>query len=121
MTVAFKTLLSLVNSIDALVKSTLNKEEIKVEGWIEPHKEAKTTDQTGVGAEAVERSESDKGWFKGCVRWREREGGREREGERERERKRKKEEREREREKEREKEREREGEKGQGAEGDREK
>lgn len=60
MTVAFKTLLSLVNSIDALVKSTLTKEELKVEGWIEPTEETKTPDKTGVGTEAVQRREGDK-------------------------------------------------------------
>jgi hypothetical protein len=64
MTVAFKTLLSLVNSIDVLVKSTLKKEEEgKVEGWIEPTEEVKTPDQTGVGTEAVENSISDEGSY----------------------------------------------------------
>ena len=65
MTVAFKTLLALVNSIDVLVKSTLKKEEeeAKMEGWIEPAEEVKTPDQTGVGTEAVENSTSDEGWY----------------------------------------------------------
>ena len=62
MTVAFKTLLALVNSIDVLVKSTLKQEEVtKVEGWIEPVEKVKTPDQTGVGTEAVENSSSDEG------------------------------------------------------------
>ena len=61
MTVAFKTLLALVNSIDALVKSTLTKEEVKVEGWIEPSVEEKTTDKTGVGTEAVVRNKAEEG------------------------------------------------------------
>ena len=62
MTVAFRTLLALVNSIDSLVKSTLKAEEItKVEGWIEPVQEVKTPDQTGVGTEAVEHSNSGEG------------------------------------------------------------
>ena len=64
MTVAFKTLLALVNSIDELVKSTLKTEEAtEVEGWIEPPEEVKTPDQTGVGTEAVENSNSDEGWY----------------------------------------------------------
>ena len=64
MTVAFKTLLALVNSIDVLVKSTLKTEEAtKVEGWIEPAEDVKTPDQTGVGTEAVENSNSDEGWY----------------------------------------------------------
>lgn len=61
MTVAFKTLLALVNSIDVLVKSTLRKETDKVEGWVEPADEIKTSDQTGVGTEAVENSKSKEG------------------------------------------------------------
>lgn len=64
MTVAFKTLLALVNSIDVLVKSTLTKEQVaKVEGWIEPAEEVKTPDQTGVGTEAVENSNTHEGWY----------------------------------------------------------
>lgn len=64
MTVAFKTLLALVNSIDVLVKSTRKAEEdTKVEGWIEPAEQLKTPDQTGVGTEAVENSKSDEGWY----------------------------------------------------------
>lgn len=64
MTVAFRTLLALVNSIDVLVKSTMKKEnDAKVEGWIEPNEDVKTPDLTGVGTEAVENSNNEEGWF----------------------------------------------------------
>lgn len=63
MTVAFRTLLALVNSINALVKSTMKTLDAapQVEGWIEPAEEAKTPDQTGVGTEAVEHNETTEG------------------------------------------------------------
>lgn len=65
MTVAFRTLIALVNSIDSLVKSTVKTGEgTKVEGWIEPAEEVKTSDQTGVGTEAVENSDNDEGMYR---------------------------------------------------------
>lgn len=64
MTVAFNTLLALVNSIDILVKSTLKtKQTVDLEDWIESSEGAIIADETNIGTNAFENT--DEGWF--CI------------------------------------------------------